>query len=134
MTTKYFRDAEGRYLGGVSVELDPPSGGIEVPEPPADARAIWDVVADAWIEPGPILPNLSARQLRLMLLSIGISSAMVGAEIAAIADETERAAAEIEWEYASTYERTHPLIDQMAEAFELPAPQVDALWIAAADL
>jgi hypothetical protein len=69
-----------------------------------------------------------------MLLNIGITPAMVDAEIAAIADETERTAAQIEWEYASSYERSRPLIDQMAAAFALPPEQVDTLWIAAADL
>jgi hypothetical protein len=134
MTTQYYRDATGHYLGGFSVEIDPPFGGIEVPHPPADARAVWDAETETWQEPAPSLPDLTARQLRLMLLNIGITPAMVDAEIAAIADETERTAAQIEWEYASSYERSRPLIDQMAAAFALPPEQVDTLWIAAADL
>jgi hypothetical protein len=118
----------------VSPELVPPPGGIEVPHPPADGRAVWDFNTEAWQEPAPVLPPITARQCRLMLLNIGITPAMVETEIAAIADETERACALVEWEYASAYDRHHTLIDQMAAAFELPAAQVDALWLAAADL
>lgn len=118
----------------VTPELVPPAGGIEVPHPPAHGRAVWDFDAETWQEPAPVLPTITARQCRLMLLNVGITPAMVEAEIAAIEDAGDRERARVEWEYASTYERDHPLIDQMAEAFELPAPQVDALWIAAADL
>ncbi|WP_417766716.1 hypothetical protein [Stappia sp.] len=118
----------------VTPELVPPPGGIEVPHPPADGRAVWDFSTEAWQEPAPVLPPITARQCRLMLLQIGITPAMVEAEIAAIADETDRACAQIEWEYASTYDRHHALIDQMAAVFELPTLQVDTLWLAAADL
>ncbi|ADZ72397.1 hypothetical protein [Polymorphum gilvum] len=118
----------------VTPEVVPPPGGIEVPHPPADARAVWDFDAQEWQEPAPALPVITARQCRLMLLAVGITPAMVEAELGAIQDETDRARALIEWEYASAYERTHPLIDQMAAAFDLPAVQVDALWLAAADL
>ncbi|WP_425086986.1 hypothetical protein [Stappia sp.] len=94
----------------------------------------------SWTHPAPasplpvVYPSLTPRQLRLMLLNIGITEAQVDAEIDAIADPVERDASRIEWKYASTYERDHPLIDQMATAFSLPPEQVDTLWLAAADL
>lgn len=121
----------------VLVGAEVPAGMVEVDSAPPDGGASgYDFGANAWVPSvtQEVYPNLTARQLRLMLLNVGITPAMVAAEIAAIADETDRAAAEIEWEYASSYERTHPLIDQMAAAFSLPPEQVDTLWIAAADL
>lgn len=120
----------------VTPEVVPPDGGIEVPNAPAHGLDIWDFETDTWIPytPPVLYPNLTARQLRLMLLNVGITAAMVDAEIAAIADEAERAAAQIEWQHASGYRRDHPLIAEMAAAFALPAEQVDALWLAAADL
>lgn len=96
----------------VLVFLDPPP----VPPPPAPP------------------PSLSRRQLLLALLSIGVTADMVAAEIEAIADPIERAAAMIEWTAASSYERDHPLVVDLAAAFGLPAGQVDDLWTWAASL
>jgi len=84
-------------------------------------------------ESGP-LPTLSRRQLRLGLLSIGITAELVEAEIAATVDPVERAAALIEWQDASAYERDHPLVADLAASFALPPEQVDALWLWAAGL
>lgn len=80
------------------------------------------------------MPPLTARQLRLGLVDNGYSVAQVEAAIAAIADETEREKAQIEWEYASEYRRTHPLIGQIAAALGLTAEQIDAMWVSAASL
>jgi hypothetical protein len=85
-------------------------------------------------QPAIVFPTLSRRQLRLGLLSIGVAADDVEAEIATIADAQERAAALIDWQDASAYERTHPLIAQVADALGLPESQVDALWLWAAGI
>lgn len=41
MSTKFFVDEAGTYLGGFD-GAEPPIGAIEVPFPPDDARQIWD--------------------------------------------------------------------------------------------
>lgn len=72
---------------------------------------------------------ITARQLRLTLRrEAGITPAMVEGIISGIEDEGEREDALIEWEYASHYERLHPLIAQVADALELTDEAVDALW------
>lgn len=40
MTTKFYIDSDGKYIGGFDGAL-PPKGAIEVPFPPEDARQIW---------------------------------------------------------------------------------------------
>lgn len=86
-------------------------------------------------EPEPEgLPPLTARQIRLGLLQNGISTTTVEAAIDAIPDEVEREAAKIEWEYASQFLRTHPLIDQIGAALDLTPEQMDAMWEAASEL
>lgn len=80
------------------------------------------------------LPPLSPRQLRLMMLQIGITEQAVVDQIAAIADPQERAAAEIEWAWATRYDREHPLVVSLADALEFAPEQLDALWMYAADL
>lgn len=80
------------------------------------------------------MPALTRRQLRLGLLSIGLTNDEIEAHIAAIEDPTERAAALIEWQDASSYERNHPVLVEVATALGLPPEQVDALWLWASGL
>lgn len=82
----------------------------------------------------PDMPPLTARQLRLGLIAAGISLASVEGAIAAIPDETDRAVAEVEWEYASQFERDHPLIEQVGAAVGMTPEQIDTAWLAAINL
>ncbi|PDT45343.1 hypothetical protein CO661_24065 [Sinorhizobium fredii] len=75
-----------------------------------------------------IMPALSRRQLLLGLISIGITEATVDA---ALAGDTEGM---IEWKYASTFSRSHPLIADLSINFGLPPEQVDSLWLWAVGL
>jgi len=77
---------------------------------------------------------LSARQLRLGLISGGFDLAEVEASIGRIDDAQERAKAMVEWEYASQFERTHPLIDEIGDALGLTSEQIDGLWVHASSL
>ncbi|UNK39400.1 hypothetical protein MNR02_06745 [Shinella sp. H4-D48] len=43
---KYYVAENGSYLG--SWDTNPPSGSIEVPNPPDDARQVWDIAAEEW--------------------------------------------------------------------------------------
>lgn len=79
-------------------------------------------------------PSLTRRQLLLGLLTIGITSDHVEAQLGLIEDPQERAAALIEWQAAGLYNRDHPLVAELALAFDLPAAQVDDLWRWAAGL
>ncbi len=82
----------------------------------------------------PKLPPLTARQLRLGLIAAGISLASVEATIAGIEDATDREIAQVEWEYASQFQRDHPLIEQVGTALELTPEQIDAAWLAAVEM
>lgn len=53
MTTQYFVDGQGNYLGGFD-GATPPDGAIEVPEAPTDARQIW--AGNAWGAVPPAIP------------------------------------------------------------------------------
>jgi len=75
-----------------------------------------------------VMKNLTARQFRLGLLQAGRSPDQVEAAIAAITDEAERSKAKIEWEYASEFQRQHPLIESVSAALGLSPEDVDTLW------
>lgn len=101
--------------------------------------ALVEGVIVRWVEiledaPPPPLTPISPRQMLIGLLSIDITEAMVLAELETIADPQERAIALIEWHKATTIERDHPLVADLAATFELPPEQVDALWRWAASL
>lgn len=91
-------------------------------------------IVDGQLARASILPPLTRRRLRLGLLSIGIRSPDIEAVIAAIPDAEAREWAMVEWQDASEYERDHPLIADAMAALDLPAEQVDTLWLWAAGL
>lgn len=75
----------------------------------------------------PLLLDLTARQLRLGLLEIGIKPTDVTAAIEQLSD-ADREKAVIEWEYANTFQRRHPLIAMLAAHFHLTDEAVDDAW------
>lgn len=77
------------------------------------------------------MPRLTARQLRLGLIENGITLASVQAAVDGIADPTAREIAQVEWEYATTFERTHSLISQIGTALNLTPEEIDTMWEAA---
>ena len=77
---------------------------------------------------------LSARQLRLGLINNGLTLAQVTDAIEAMPAGPEKDAARIEWEYATTYNRTHPLIASVGGALGLTDEQIDTMWTAAKSL
>lgn len=79
----------------------------------------------------PVPAAVSRRQLRLELLSRGLL-ANVTAALNGISDEATKAAALIEWEDATTFDRAHPLVGQIGAALGLTSAQLDDIWRAAA--
>ncbi|MGV2982028.1 hypothetical protein ACERNI_17810 [Camelimonas sp. ID_303_24] len=96
-----------------------------------DGNEIVEGPSDGGSPPPPVLTR---RQLRLGLLASGITTAQVEAVIAATPNEIARETAQIEWAGASTYERSHPLVDQIGDALGLTPEQIDEMWIAAVAL
>jgi hypothetical protein len=102
---------------------------------PEGASIGWAFDGETWtppeqpsVAPGPAaLAPLTARQLRLGLLQIGIKPADVAAAISAL-PEDQRDVAEIEWDYASEYRRDHPLIAALGASFGLTVEQIDDAW------
>jgi hypothetical protein len=71
---------------------------------------------------------LSARQLRLALLSINLQEADI--DMMLVNDP----AGMVEWKYASYYTRTHVLIETLGAAHSLTPTQIDSLWNWASEL
>lgn len=90
-------------------------------------------IRQANIPPHPIPLSVTMRQARLALLNTG-HLAGVDAAIAAIPDDIQRQAAQIEWEYAQTVDRNAPFTQTLALALGLSDADLDALFTAAAAL
>jgi len=73
----------------------------------------------------PVIPQCSPRQIRLWLLSMGVTEVMVIGMINQIPDAGVKAATLIEYEYASVFERNHPFVDQVGLALGLTLDQID---------
>lgn len=85
--------------------------------------------------PPPPLPAITAAQLRLALLGLGVTGAQVEAAINAMpGTDADREAARIQWEYATTYRRDHPLVAALGAALHLTEAQIDEAWRAATAL
>ena len=88
---------------------------------------IADFVAPTSEQVRERMPHLTARQLRLGLLSLG-KLGDVPAAIAAL-PSPDKEQAEIEWQYASEFRRLHPLIVQLIPILGLSDDQIDGVWI-----
>ena len=80
----------------------------------------------------PVPQSVTMRQARLALLAAS-KLAAVDLAIASL-PSPQKEAAQIEWEYAATVERTSPLIEQLAPALGLTEAEMDALFASAAEL
>ena len=74
-------------------------------------------------------PEITPKQLRLVLLENGVNSKAVEAAIAAIEDETIREVAMIEWKYATGYQRNNANLIMIAtELLGFDDLKIDAMW------
>lgn len=78
-------------------------------------------------------PILTPRQFREQLIREGLLST-VGGIIAAIPDPTEQAIAENWFDFASTIERSHPMVIQVGALIGKSPDQIDTFFRAAAKL
>jgi hypothetical protein len=93
----------------------------------AQALAAWDAQQKVLKAPPPV----TRRQLKRWLLAQNLLP-QVPQLIAAITDENARAEAQIDWEDASVFEVTNPLVINFATALGLSNDQLNEAWVEAA--
>ena len=88
------------------------------------------IVPEPEPDPGPGVPQeVTMRQARLALLGAGLLDAAQG--VIDALPQPQRRQAQIEWEYALSVRRDHPLIALMISEGLATAAQVDGLFVAA---
>lgn len=89
--------------------------------------------ANAAPPPAPAPPTIvTMRQARRALLDAGLLDA-VAVAIAGIADDTQRARADVEWSTARDVDRNNPFTQFMAASLGLTNADMDALFLAASN-
>lgn len=137
-----FDAATGRQVSSGTVVADPlPAGLASVAIPAADGERLrngtgrWDESTRSVVAvPPPVPQSVTARQIRLWLVSHGVSLSAVEAAIDAIPDALQRELVRVEWEYAPYVERSHPMLVPLAAALGMSEAQVDAAFREAATL
>lgn len=94
---------------------------------------LGDAEASSLLGPNPSTPALTLRPLTprrfwLAALSLGITEDMVDARIDGL-PEPQRSAYRIEKRHAQSYERTHPLVQSLPQAFGVSEAALDAAWL-----
>lgn len=117
------RDAAQSALTTVTDERD--AARAEVERLTAELEAIRNPTD------GQGFPVLSAVQLRLGILAAGLTLEGVDAAIAGIEDPMQRVRVQTYWEFATQFERSHPLVAGMVGLLGLTEQQADELWRAA---
>lgn len=119
---KYFKDASNKVY---AYESDGSQDSLIKP----GLIAITQQQADALRTPVPTVPaKISMRQARLALHQSGLLT-QVDASIAVMPE-----ASRIEWQFAATVERTHPLVAALASNLPLTSQQLDDLFTLGASL
>jgi hypothetical protein len=86
------------------------------------------IAADGLPAAASVPPSITARQIRLWLVTHGHTLAEVEAAIDAIPDPAQRELVRVEWEYAPYVERSHPMLVPLASSLGLSAAEVDAAF------
>ena len=93
------------------------------------------IVNRQWVPtPTPVPETISARQVRLWLVSNNINLGLVQSLIDNIQDVELREKTQIEWEYSPYIERSHPLLESLGESLGLTPEQIDQGFILASQL
>ena len=120
------RDSDG--LVETFVRLDVPSGWVPqdgfTAVPDDELPEGWQMIPS----PVPVPVSVTARQIRLWLITHGVSLASVDAAISGIADQMQRDLVRAEWEYAPYVERTHPMLGVLGQALGLDESGVDSAF------
>lgn len=105
---------------------------------PSDgSRMLEEDALAAGLAHAPRIPSapdtITPRQLRLWLLSRGVTAFMVENVIATL-PSPQRETATVEWEYALDFRRDHPLVQQLGAMLGFDDAMMEDGWRLAAEL
>lgn len=97
-------------------------------------QAIAEKLAEFSAPPAaPVILPVTPRQLRLAIIMSGLSISQIDSAIALLS-EPDRSIASTEWEYSLSFERNHPLVDEIGAILGKTSEEIDAVWLLAETL
>lgn len=143
MSTKYFIDATGIYIGAFE-GATPPAGAVEVPHAPSNANGQWR--GGDWVYPEQPLEApeiISRRQFyeglaeteritkaeALAAIKTGAIPPALQLMLDAMTDPDEKFKADMLLSGASEFQRSHPLVSVFAAAEGMSEQDVDGFWL-----
>lgn len=104
---------------------------LDIEDVNLDIQVGWIFTGESWsssISAAPPVPlAVTPRQIRLALLSVGVTAEMLDNAISSF-DEPLRSQAKIAWEYSTLFLRDNPLIKFVQTTLNWTDAQVDDLW------
>lgn len=139
MSTKFYVNAEGSYIGGFD-GAQPPVGAIEVPTAPEDAQQVWSFDSQSWgsVPPPPSLRSTAMWRARAIAKVTphggGTLFDAVVAAIASMTDPLVQAAASEAWERGTTFDLDGQIVPVLMGALGMTEEDVLPLIEAAESL
>lgn len=137
-TIGYFQVSENVYVddltGEETIEMSPVADGA-VPFPVRPSGEQWRINDEkiGWIEVTADelrarMPSLSRLQFRTAFKNAGMTTVVINAAIAAVADPNAQEDYQIAWEDAQSFKRIDPLVQLIAAHAGKTAAEIDAVW------
>jgi len=118
-----YKDLENNlhFLDSTEFEHLLPAGCVQITDEEAQA-----IQAEIEANIPVVIPTITMRQARMMLLNEGLLDEV---NLAITTDEQK-----IWWDYSTTVERSHPLVDAVLTALSKTETEIDDMFIAASTL
>lgn len=108
-------------------------GEIELPDDTPEAVVLEKLARYAAPPPAEVIVDVSPRQIRQALILSGVPLATITDALATLPEPT-KSLAQVEWEYATVFERSRPLVAEVGVLLGWSSDQLDAIWKFAATL
>ena len=82
------------------------------------------------LQTNPPIEDISPRQIRMALLSLGLTESAIDAAINSLSSPSKEQAM-IAWKYSTTFKRENEAVAAIGALLNLSSEQLDALWKAA---
>ena len=121
MKVRDLKDSNGNIIGSISFSDDTPD------------EIINAKVAEYAVAHTIKIPDVTPRQVRMALLAVGVTEAMIDGVINTLPSPTKEAAM-IAWKYSTAFQRNNALIPIVAQMLNYTSADLDNLWITASTL
>lgn len=108
-------------------------GELELPDGTSQEIIDQKLAKYAQAPEAPKISDVTPRQIRQALILSGVSIQQIEDALDSLPEPT-KSLAKVEWEYSISFQRSHPLVNQVGSMLGWSSQQLDDLWKLAASL